>query len=166
MWSIQFHASFVNRRPWELEDEAKTETMNKYIVCDFARGNWGKTNTLLKVIELLKEKTTPIVEDLIGEVDKYAAFKLNGKKIIINTQGDPNSYQKEGLLRAVSENADIIVCSSRTKGATVDCIYEVAGDDYDIIWFSNFHSDLEDLPCVPYFPEIDAEAIVKLIQKL
>lgn len=140
--------------------------MNKYIVCDFARGNWGKTNTLLKVIDLLKRKTPPIVEEHIGEVDKYAVFELDGKTIVINTQGDPDSYQKVGLQRAINDDADIIVCASRTKGSTVETIYEIAGDDYDIIWFSNFHSDLEDLPCVSFFAEVNAEAIVKLIQKL
>lgn len=150
-----------------LELEAETKTMDKYIVCDFARSNWGKTNTLLKVIDLLKKAKYPlIIEEQIGEVDKFAMFIKEGKKIVVNTQGDPYSYQGEGLQRAVNEKADIIVCASRTKGTTVDCIYEIAANGYEVIWFSNFFGDNENLNCVAALPEITADAIVKLIQKL
>lgn len=146
--------------------EAENKAMNKYIVCDFARGNWGKSNTLLEVIEQLKEKTSLIVEEQIGDKDKYAVFDMNKKRIVVNTQGDPDSYQEEGLQRAVKEDAAIIVCASRTRGTTVKCIYEVAKHGYEVIWFSNIFADSEDLPCVTDFPEIMADSIVKLIQKL
>ena len=140
--------------------------MSKYIVCDCARSNWGKTNTLLKVIELLKEKSSPIVEETIGGIDKYAVFNLNGKIIVVNSQGDPDSYLEEGLQRAVKEDADIIVCASRTRGSTIDCVYEIAKNGYEIIRFSNFYVDNGNLSCVALFPEITADAIVKLILKL
>lgn len=146
--------------------EAENIAMNKYIVCDFARSNWGKSNTLLEVIEQLKEKASLISEEQIGDKDKYAVFDMNKKKIIVNTQGDPDSYQEEGLQRAVKEDAVIIVCASRTKGSTVECIYEIAKHGYEVIWFSNFYADREDLSCVKDFPEVTADSIVKLIQKL
>lgn len=138
----------------------------KYIICDFARSNWGKTKTLLEVIEQLKTKAYLIDEIPIAPDDKFAVFEMNGEKIVVNTQGDPNSYQEEGLKRAVNENADIIVCASRIKGTSEKCIYTIAENGYEIIWFSNFFADNDSLPCVSIFPEITAEAIVKLIQKL
>lgn len=137
--------------------------MSKYLICDLARSDWGKTQTLLKVIDLLKAKTKPLVEEVIDNGDKFAIFKINGKKIIVSTQGDPNSYQKEGLLRAVNDNTDIIVCASRTKGATVNSIYETTNGSYEIIWFNNFYADNKDLSCIPSLKNISAEAIVNLI---
>lgn len=149
---------------WGLE--AKKKTMSKYIVCDFARSNWGKSNTLLEVIEQLKEKASLIVEEQIGDKDKYAVFEMNKKSIVVNTQGDPDSFQEDGLQRAIKEDAAVIVCASRTKGSTVECIYEMAKHGYEVIWFSNFYADSEDLSCVADFPVITADSIVKLIQKL
>jgi len=90
----------------------------KYIICDFAKSNWGKTKTLLEVIKQLKEKATLCVEDQIDGEDKYVVFDLKGKKVVVNTQGDPDGYYKKGLQRAVDENADIILCASREKGKT------------------------------------------------
>ena len=137
--------------------------MSKYLICDLARSDWGKTQTLLKVIYLIKTKTKPLVEEVIDDVDKFAIFKINGKKIIVSTQGDPNSYQKEGLLRAVNDNADIIVCASRTKGYTANNIYETTNGNYEIILFNNFYADNKDLSCIPSLKNISAEAIVNLL---
>lgn len=134
----------------------------KYIICDFARSDWGKSITLLNVIDILKTKTKPKTEELIDEYDKYAVFELDGKVIVVNTQGDPDSYQEEGLKRAVAEKATIIVCASRTKGNTVDVIYEIAKNGYEVIWLSNFNADNELLPCVSVLQRITAEAIVKV----
>ena len=137
--------------------------MKKYIICDFARGDWGKTQTLLKAIELLKKTTFPIVEELIGEKDKYAKFIINEKIIVFNTQGDPESYQEEGLKRAIQDNANIIICASRVRGSTVGIVYKYAKSDYEIIWLSNFYADSNELACIPILHEITADAIVKLV---
>ena len=137
--------------------------MRKYLICDFARSDWGKTQTLNAVIGLLKTKTKPIVEEVIGDIDKFAIFEVKGKKIVVSTQGDPDSYQKEGLLRAVNDNADIIVCASRTKGSTVNDIYDTTNGHYEIIWFNNFYADNKDLSYIPSLQNISAEAIVNLI---
>ena len=86
----------------------------------------------------MKPKALLVEERSIAPNDKFAIFEMNGKKIGVNTQGDPNSYQEEGLKRAVKEDAYIIVCASRTKGTTEECIYKIAKNGYEIIWFSNF----------------------------
>lgn len=140
--------------------------MGKHIICDFARSDWGKSQTLLHVIDFLKEEIAPKTEILIDNYDKYAVFEINKKIIVVITQGDPNSHQEECLNNAVKENADIIVCASRTRGNTVDCIYKTAEKGYDIIWFGNFYADDKNLQCVRYFSDIMADAIVKLILKL
>lgn len=140
--------------------------MNKYIICDFARSSWGKSQTLLKVIDLLKEENKPKTEKLIDGYDKYAVFELNEKIIVVITQGDPDSHLEECLTDAVIENADFIVCASRSRGYTVDCIYNVAGKGYDIIWFSNLYADDKNSPCIKHLVEIAADSIVKLLKTL
>ena len=137
----------------------------KYIICDFATSNWGKTKTLLKVIEILKTKVKPTIEEQIGE-DKFAVFDINKKKIAINTQGDPNSYLEEGLERAIDMNADIIICASRTKGATISYIYNHAKNGYEIVWFSNFHADDVNFTNTSLLNDLTAESIVKLLFEL
>ena len=140
--------------------------MSKYILCDYARSDWGKSQTLLKVIERLNEIANPEIEEQIGDVDKFAVFIINGKKIVVNTQGDPDSYQEEGLARAVTEKADVIVCASRAKGSTYECVKEYENNDYEIIWFRNFYSETDNLLCKPYLLDDMAQAIVQLALKL
>ena len=157
---------FVLLKPMTKWDITRKYNMTeKYIVCDFARSDWGKSETLLKVVDKLKTKTKPTIEELIDGHDKYAVFEINNKTIAVITQGDPNSYQAIGLKRAVAENADIIVCASRTRGDTVDVVYEIAKNGYEVIWLSNFYADDEKLSCIPYLSDISANSIVELIQK-
>ena len=104
-----------------------------------------------------------MIEKIIDGYDKYAVFELKKKTIVIITQGDPNSNQGECLNDAVKENADIIVCASRTRGDTKDCIYDTAKNGYGIIWFSNFHVDENNSSYINHLSEITAEAIKKLI---
>ena len=138
----------------------------KYIICDFGRSDWGKSQTLLKVIDMLKAIVKPTVEELIDDYDKYALFDINGKRIVVSTQGDPDSYQEEGLNRAVAQNADVIVCASRTKGSTLETVYEIAKNGYQVVRFSNFFAEEKDLPGVSCLPEISAGSIVEFIQRI
>lgn len=140
--------------------------MSKYILCDYARSDWGKSQTLLKVIEHLKDIANPDIEEQIGDVDKFAVFIINEKKIVVNTQGDPDSYQEEGLSRAVKEKADIIVCASRSKGSTYDCVKKYENNDYEIIWFRNFYSEIDNQLYKPYLLDDMAQSIVQLALKL
>ncbi len=117
---------------------------NKYIICDYAKANWGKTETLLEVISLLKgnPKITLIYEKPNTEKDKWCHFKMNGKSVVISTLGDPNSEQPIWLEDAAKTGAQIIVTASRTRGSTIDVVYDIAKKyDYEIIWFQNFHFD-------------------------
>lgn len=140
--------------------------MKKYIICDIARSDWGKSQTLLEVIEQFKTQYTPTVEEQIGSVDKYTEFDLNNNKLVVNTQGDPDSYQREGLKRAIKVNAKIILCASRTKGSTIECVYEMASNGYEVIWLSNLFADNEMLPCIPMLRKLTAEMIVNLALNL
>lgn len=90
----------------------------KYIICDYARANWGKTETLLEVISLLKGKpqNTLINEKPNTGKDKWCHFEMKGKPVVISTLGDPNSAQPVWLEDAAKAGAKIIVTASRTSG--------------------------------------------------
>lgn len=146
---------------------------NKYIICDYAKANWGKTETLLEVISLLKGKpqNTLIYEKPNTGKDKWCHFEMNGKSIVISTLGDPYSDQPLWLEDAAAKaKAEIIVTASRTSGSTVNAVYNIATRyGYEVIWFQNFHFDNSAL--VGLSPMVDvknkgAESIVEIIDNL
>ena len=144
----------------------------KYIICDYARANWGKTETLLEVISLLKGKpqNTLINEKSNTGKDKWCHFEMKGKPVVISTLGDPNSAQPVWLEDAAKAGAKIIVTASRTSGSTVNAVYDIATRyGYEVIWFQNFHFDNSTL--VGLSPMVDvrmkvAEYIVSIINIL
>lgn len=146
---------------------------NKYIICDYAKANWGKTETLLEVISLLKEspQNTLFFEKPNTGKDKWCHFEINGKSVVISTLGDPYSDQPLWLEDAAEKaKAEIIVTASRTNGATVNAVYDIATRyGYEVIWFQNFHFDNSAL--VGLSPMVDvrmkvAECIVGIIDNL
>ncbi len=58
----------------------------KYIICDYARANWGKTETLLEVINILDDSSNPKFtlsdEKPHGDgKDRWCLFCSNDKKM-------------------------------------------------------------------------------------
>jgi len=72
--------------------------------------------------------------------DIYAILDYRNRKIGIASMGDPGSGQEEYLRRMVEEErCEIIVCASRTKGGTVDCVDRYARKyGYRLVWLSPF----------------------------
>ena len=67
--------------------------MAKFIICDCARANWGKTTTLVEVINLFK--STPVRFSVIATTsvptpDQWFVFHdaVTSKDILIQTAGD------------------------------------------------------------------------------
>ena len=148
----------------------------KYIICNYAKANWGKTKTLLKVIEILKENSNNLDLDqykFINEKpdtgkDKWCHFSVKGKTVVISTLGDPYSPQLEWLTDAAKTEAKVIVTASRTRGVTLNHVYSVANKyGYEVIWFESFHFDnyVKDLPIFDIRKK-EAEKIVEEIDIL
>lgn len=85
----------------------------------------GKTKTIKLLSKLLQEKysdnilldyypNTPYDIKLIIEIGKI--------KVGIESQGDPNSRLCKSLEEFVQKKCDIIVCATRTRGQTVECV--------------------------------------------
>lgn len=144
----------------------------KYIICDYARANWGKTETLLEVISLLKGKpqSTVIYEKPNTGKDKWCHFEMKGKPVVISTLGDPYSAQPAWLEDATNTGAEIIVTASRTSGSTVNAVYDIATRyGYEVIWFQNFHFDNSALVGLSSMVDVRmklAECIVGIIDLL
>lgn len=152
---------------------------NKYIICDYAKANWGKTETLLEVINILDSPSKPqyalIDEKPNTGKDRWCLFgvkdrEIKDKQVVISTLGDPYSAQPVWLEDAAKTGANVIVTASRSKGSTVNVVYDIARKyGYEIIWFQNFYFDNATL--VGLLPMVDvkskgAESIVEIIDKL
>ncbi len=147
------------------------KSSKKYIICDYARACWGKSATTLDVIKILDECpcVTSKENGTIGEsLDRYAEFVTDsGIKIAVVTQGDPDSRQEEYLKKASNEfNADVIICTARTRGETVDNVCAIAKNGYDIIWFQNFSTNNPDSATCEELNKCSAVGILKLVGRL
>lgn len=76
----------------------------------------------------ISDKYTPIYGGDISVV-----LEINGKIIAIESQGDPNSRILDSLPKFAAIPADIIICATRTRGATVDIVKQ-QHENYQIIW--------------------------------
>ncbi|OBU10610.1 hypothetical protein [Morganella psychrotolerans] len=87
------------------------------------RGNCGKTSTLKEIFNQLKAKYPNAIINIINEnSDITIELNINGVKIGIESQGDPNSRLETSLLHFVSVNCDVIFCAVRTSGMTVQWV--------------------------------------------
>lgn len=142
----------------------------KYIICDYARADWGKSATTKRVIAILKKQSCIVSEKtvFIGDSkDEYGKFITDsGVKIAVVTQGDPDSRQEEYLGRAANEfKADVIICTARSSGDTVDNIYKIA-TDYEKIWYRNFYADNWTQQFGDFLNENSAVGVLKLVGNL
>lgn len=140
-------------------------SMSKYVLCDTATSDCGKTQTLLKVIERL-QLIADHEEIQINEVDKFAIFQINNNIIVVETLGDPAPDFNEYLMRAVEIEAKVIVCASRASGYSFMDVYNLRDYEYEVIRFSNFYSQTDNLPCKPFLIDDMAQAVVQLALKL
>jgi hypothetical protein len=90
------------------------------------KGNCGKTDVLVKVFKTLRAKyPSAQVRDFFPKSpDKKAILTgVLGKKIGIESQGDPNSRLKQSLIDFDRAGCDIIFCAARTSGMTVTWVH-------------------------------------------
>jgi len=96
--------------------------------------NVGKTQTIKNVYELLIKKYNNATKDhIIISADMRIVITINGIKIGIESQGDPSSRLFESIKLFVKIECDIIICATRTRGATVN-IVNAQEPKYSVIW--------------------------------
>jgi hypothetical protein len=100
------------------------------------RANSGKTYTISKVYELLKAKYPAFKEeDFKITVDIRVILIINGFRIGIESQGDPDSRLEKSLNLFIKKECDVIVCATRTRGQTVEAVEKLSKFGYDFKWF-------------------------------
>lgn len=104
-------------------------------------GKRGKSTTLGMLIEMIKvEYPSANLEEAKFKIDITIVITINGKKIGIETQGDPNSRLGASLKRFIEIGCKVIICASRSYGSTVDLINTAASTGYQVKWFEKTKS--------------------------
>jgi hypothetical protein len=117
----------------------------KHIIALWNNSNKGKTKTLVELKKmLLSQENVELCknEKLPNGIDFSLVIRLFGKTIGIESQGDPNSNLKKRLEDLISDfSCDVIFCTTRTRGATVNDLKAIADKlDYWLIWTSTYQS--------------------------
>jgi hypothetical protein len=109
----------------------------KQLIGLYGTSNVGKSQTIRFVYEKLCNENFLILEEfeqiIPTEGDICVVIIINGKLIGIESQGDPNSRIFISLPKFVKIKCDIILCATRTRGATVKEV-EKLSSDYEIKW--------------------------------
>ena len=87
-------------------------------------GATGKSDTLIRLYALIKVKypNASYREFHRGRDVKVIIDRVDGKKIGLESQGDPNSRLSDSLALFKSERCDIIFCACRSSGMTVNFV--------------------------------------------
>lgn len=108
--------------------------MTKTIFALRGKAKTGKTTTIKKVYELLKNKYTKSNQtEFIVHTDIKIIIIIDGIKIGIESQGDPGSRLDDSLKDFVDSQCDIILCAARTRGMTNNWINEYS-NQFKIVW--------------------------------
>lgn len=95
----------------------------------------GKSQTVSTVVEMLttKHPEAKIEHDHTTKVDVRVVLTIGGLKIGIESQGDPSGRLiKQSLDLFVRVGCDVIICATRSRGATVKAVNALLG--FDVHW--------------------------------
>ena len=133
------------------------------MICFWGLSEIGKTPAIKTIWQNLKNGSNPPLDTSSDDICDIVY--LDGHKIGIESQGDPDSKQKEWIDELIKEECEIIICASRTKGSTVEIVESRAKNyGYDLIWLSPLSSTQSSLH--PYLNSTTSESIIKLIKIL
>ncbi len=141
--------------------------MKKTVIVNWGHSNQGKSDTIKKIAEeIIKNYPNAILNPLVIDfsADIKVIITLENVKIGIESQGDPNSRIFSSLKEFAQENCDLIICTTRTSGATVEAVKDIKSEfNYEIIWTTNYRSNDINHNSLNYFY---AGQIFELIQNL
>lgn len=141
--------------------------MRKLVIANRGTGSIGKSSAIKTVYMLLKDKGYTLVKEVWQGGDIMAVFDVNGVKIGISSQGDPNSCMEDNMEAFVKAGCMIIVTACRMKGDTYRKVTDYLGkkNDYDIIWYCHYvYKVLGAEKVQEIFNKAYAEQVVKLIE--
>lgn len=141
--------------------------MKKTVFAIWGHAQQGKSETVKRIAQEITAAyptatTDPVTIDYSADIQVIITI---GKITIgIESQGEPNSRLFASLTKFSSVNCDIIVCSTRTSGATVNAVSELHySHGYDIVWTTNHRSNEKNQTTLN---DISAKHIFGLIQQV
>ena len=141
--------------------------MKKTIFANWGHAGQGKSDTVKKIAqEILATYPTATTSTTVIDYSKDIQVIITVGKVTIGieSQGDPNSRLFESLKLFSTANCDIIICSTRTSGRTVDEVSALhSSHGYDIVWVTN-HRSFEKSQST--LNDISAKHIFTLIQQV
>ncbi len=85
--------------------------------------NVGKSMTLNRVLELLREKFPSMKEIAVlrrTRIEIRVVVEIDGIRVGIDSRGDRPEHVKDALDVLLRQRCSIIVCASHTRGGTID----------------------------------------------
>ncbi|MDR2518830.1 MAG: hypothetical protein LBD13_05385 [Spirochaetaceae bacterium] len=125
----------------------------KTIICICGPAHKGKTKTICELARLLVaipgssatqgahllNSPNSISINSNEDLDEPVIVTINGKTCGIISMGDVGTDVDGGLQELVKLPCDVIICASRTKGATVWAVHSIAERySYELIWTSPY----------------------------
>lgn len=116
--------------------------MNKSVISIYGPSSQGKSETVRETANLLLTAfPNHTLQAINNGADITYIVDINGIKIGIESQGDPNSRMFQSLQTFVTQGCDIIICSCRSRGATAWAVEDLhRHHQYEIIWSTNYRS--------------------------
>lgn len=139
--------------------------MRKTVFANWGSAGQGKSSTVKEITRLILKHyptatTSPVTIDYTYDI--RVVITIDKIKIGIESQGDPNSRLFDSIKYFVKINCDIIICSTRTSGSTVEAVNELySKHGYDNVWITNHRSNEKNQAILN---EISAKHIFDLIQ--
>ena len=103
----------------------------KHVFALRGKSKTGKSQTIRTVVEMLTEKhpDATVEHNHTTKVDVRVVLTINGLKVGIESQG---KLVEESLDLFVKIGCDVIVCATRTSGATVNAVNALHG--FNVRW--------------------------------
>lgn len=118
--------------------------MEKVIIVNYGAGGQGKSTALKAVCKALIEGLENVkIENYLDDGDVKAELTVNGFRIGIESQGDPESRVYASLKEFAQNHCNIIITACRTKGDTIEEVRLLGEKGYKIIWAQHMISEFE-----------------------
>lgn len=118
----------------------------KTIIAIWHTAEKGKTETVREIAKILIQtfpdinSIDPIPIHVPPKGDFRLVIEINGVKIGLESQGDPNTNLMGRLRELVVDfECDLIFCTTRTRGETVNAVENISVEfGFDVIWTSTY----------------------------
>ena len=124
---------------------SQTKTKMRYILCDNAPGNWGKSTILSAVADyyLSNPAIFKVIYSKLMRNDRWCVVQeiATGKIVLVQTKGDiPGCYARTLSYIQNKKNlpVDVIICACHPNDQTHQIVEALAGKVFKLYYFSNF----------------------------